>query len=281
MNVPELRPSPIAGKWYPGHPAVLRAEMDRYLSEVPETAPGGQVQALIVPHAGYLYSGPVAAHAFAWVRGLHPKTVAVVSPLHSPHPARVLTSAHAAYQTPLGRVQVDRARVTRIEQLLRAQLGDGLHPLSNDPEHALEIELPFLQHLLNPFALIPIMLRDQTWQTARAVGEALANVLRGEETLLVASSDLSHFYPQSTAQKLDAEILHRIEHMDAPGIIEASETGEGYACGRGAIAAVLWAACLLGANQARVVYHATSGDVTGDFERVVGYGAAVVLKTLN
>lgn len=281
MNTPPLRPSPLAGKWYPENPATLRAEIDRYLSAVPEPARGGQVYALIVPHAGYLYSGPVAAHAFAWVRGLHPATIAVVSPLHAPHSARILTSAHTGYQTPLGTVEIDRARVTRVDEHLRAHLGYGLHPLTNDTEHALEIELPFLQHLLPSFSLIPIMLRDQTWQTARAVGEALAEVLRGENTLLVASSDLSHFYPQQTAQKLDAEILRRIEQRDAEGIIEASETGEGYACGCGAIAAVLEAARQLGADRAQVVCHATSGEVTGDFDRVVGYGAAVVVQTLN
>lgn len=278
MNPLDLRPSPIAGKWYPDNPATLRADLDRYLADAPLPEPGGQIQAIIVPHAGYQYSGSVAAHAFAWLRGLSPEVVAVVSPLHYQHPARVLTSSHAAYRTPLGPVEIDRASLTQIDQILCQQLGQPIQPLAKDPEHALEIELPFLQHLLGDFLLIPLMLRDQSWKTAQAVGEALASALRGREFLLVASSDLSHFYPQPTARQLDAEILRRIEALDAEGVIRANEEGVGFACGRGAIAAVLWAAHRLGADHGRVLHHATSGEVNGDFDRVVGYGAAIVLK---
>ena len=277
MN-PNVRPSPIAGTWYPRQPAALRAEMDRYLAGAGEPSSNAKLHAIIVPHAGYQYSGSVAAHAFAWLRGLHPERVVVISPLHSQHPARVLTSAYEVYATPLGAVEVDREGLARVDQHLKSCGGGGLFPLTIDTEHALEIELPFLQHLLGDFRLIPIMLRDQSWEIARMVGEALATVLTGENALLVASTDLSHFYSQAIAQKLDREILRRIEALDPEGIIKADQAGIGYACGRGALAAVLWAACRLGANQARVLHHATSGDVTGDFERVVGYGAAVVLK---
>lgn len=279
MSTPDLRPSPIAGKWYPNQPAILRKDIERYLTDVPLPRQGGQLQALIVPHAGYVYSGAVAAHAFAWIRGLNPEIVAVVSPLHSQHPARVSTSAHAAYATPLGTVSIDRASVLQVAEYLRTHLHQELQSLAKDSEHAVEIELPFLQHLLDDFLLLPLMLREQSWQTAQAVGEALALALRGRNALLVASSDLSHFYPHEIANQLDAEVLRQIENLDAEGVIKANDTGTGYACGRGAIAAVLWAARRLGGNQARVLYHATSGDVTGDYTRVVGYGAAVVLKS--
>lgn len=285
MSPLDLRPSPLAGKWYPGQPAALRAEMDRYLAGVmtpdlglpaPPEGEARPVRAIIVPHAGYRYSGLVAAHAFAWVRGLHPDLVVVISPLHSPHPARVLTSAHEAYATPLGPVEIDRESATRVDQFLRARLDNGLFPLSKDSEHAVEIELPFLQHVLAPFRFLPLMLRDQSWETAQAVGEALAVTLAGKNLLLVASSDLSHFYPQADANRFDAEMLKRIKALDPEGIIKADKQQIGFACGRGAIAAVLWAAQRLGATQARVLCHATSGEVTGDFERVVGYGAAVI-----
>lgn len=279
MNAPNLRPSPIAGTWYPGHPTSLRAELDRYLSGVQVPPSNGQILALIVPHAGYVYSGAVAAHAFAWLRGLHPEIVAVVSPLHTPHPAMVLTSAHTGYVTPLGAVEIDRKRVTRVGAYLSSCLGQEIFPLVQDAEHSLEIELPFLQHLLDKFRLIPLMLRDQSWRTAHAVGDALALVLREQNALLVASSDLSHFYPQKIAAQLDAQILQRVQALDPEGVIRANEDGLGFACGRGAVAAVLWAARQLGANTVQVVCQATSGDVTGDFERVVGYGAAVVLRS--
>jgi MEMO1 family protein len=281
MTHSNIRPSPIAGTWYPGQPATLRAEISRYLAGVGEPISEGKLHAIIVPHAGYHYSGAVAAHAFACLHGMHLELVAVVSPLHYHHHAPVLTSAHDAYATPLGYVEVDRESVAHVDQVLRPRLGSGLFPLSRDQEHSLEIELPFLQHILRDFRLLPIMLRDQRWETARAVGESLADVLAGKDMLLVASSDLSHFYPQPAARRLDGEILRRVETLDPEGIIKADDEGLGFACGRGAIAAVLWAACRLGANQARVLHHATSGDINGDFDRVVGYGAAVVLEVNN
>jgi AmmeMemoRadiSam system protein B len=153
--------------------------------------------------------------------------------------------------------------------------------VARDPEHSLEIELPFLQRALGhdgAFTLIPLMLRDQGRALAEALGRALAGVLRGRRALLVASSDLSHFYPQPLAQELDGYLLQRIAAYDPVGVLEAEEHGRGFACGKGAIAAVLWAAGALGARHAAVVKHATSGDVNGDYSSVVGYGAAVIWK---
>jgi MEMO1 family protein len=278
MTCSNIRPSPIAGTWYPGQPATLRSEIAQYLVRVNEPNPAGKVHAIIAPHAGYYYSGAVAAHAFACLRGLNPGLVVVVSPLHYHHSAQVLTSAHDAYATPLGPIAVDREAVAHLDQTLRLRLDAGLFPLARDQEHSLEIELPFLQYILGEFRLLPIMLRDQRWETARAVGESLAEVVAGKDALFVASSDLSHFYPQIVAKSFDSEILSRIEALDPAGIIKADDEGLGFACGRGAIAAVLWAAIRLGANQARVLHHATSGDINGDFDRVVGYGAAVILE---
>lgn len=276
----DIRPSPIAGRWYPGRPAQLRAEMERYLAEAGERAPGAKLHAIVVPHAGYQYSGRVAAHAFNWLRELRPPLIAVVSPLHSWHPAPALTTAHAAYATPLGSVPVDRDSVQQLDRALAGCLEGGLFPLAYDSEHAVEIELPFLQHLVGDFRLIPVMLREQSWETARAVGEALAAVLAEKDAVLVASSDLSHFYPQPVARQLDAEILRLIQTLDPEGIIKADESGTGLACGRGAIAAVLCAALRRGANRAQVVQYATSGDVTGEYDRVVGYGAAVIFEDI-
>jgi len=286
----DLRPSPIAGRWYPGQANDLRRVVDNYLAAAPPPEaqaaampPADHVAGLLAPHAGLIYSGPVAAYAFRAVQGARIDVVAVVCPSHFHADGPALTSGHQGYVTPLGVVAVDRAAIDQ----LRAELGTslGLPPvralvnIRNDQEHAIEIELPFLQRSLGAeFSLLPIMLRDQSDGMALALGQALARSLAGRRALLVASSDLSHYFAQARAEQLDAEMLRQVEAFDPNGVLATQAAGRGQACGPGAIAAVLWAARALGADQARVVRHATSGDVSGDFDQVVGYGAAVMWK---
>ncbi len=281
MQVQEsVRPSPIAGQWYPGRPDVLRHDIEKYLQQAHLPPLEGEIIGLMAPHAGYLYSGPVAAYAFAAVRGMTPDVAAVVSPMHYPYPYPLLTSLHRAYATPLGEIPVAHDLAARLDDTLQGKLGYGLTAVGHDPEHSLEIELPFLQHVLGkPFRLLPIMVREHNARATHALGNALGDILSGENALLVASTDLSHFYTQERALVLDKEMLRRVAEFDPEGVLRAEEEGKGYACGRGALAAVMWAAKALGANRAQVLHHATSGDITGDFSRVVGYGAAVFLKT--
>jgi len=279
-NLTDIRPSPIAGTWYPGTAEGLIQSLDRQLEQAAVVAIPGTVVGVIVPHAGHVYSGPVAAHAFRHFQGLQPQVVAVVSPLHLPYRGQILTTGHSAYGTPLGTIPVEESLLAEFERRLEEGSGLRLSRVREDQEHALEIELPFLQRTLaGPFHLLPVMLRDQSSTAAHAVGQALAEVLRGKSALLVGSSDLSHFYPDSVARQLDAVILARIEAFDPAGVLAAEEEGLGFACGRGALAAVLWAAHNLGADHVRVVGQGTSGDVTGDLASVVGYGAAVIFRT--
>jgi hypothetical protein len=234
------------------------------------------VTGLLAPHAGHRYSGAVAAHAFSLVKGVIFDVLVVIGPLHQPIPGArggVLTSGHDAYQTPLGLIPVDHEALGKL----------GTHlPLTyceRDPEHSVEIELPFAQHVLPPgFRLIPLMLREQSIPLARSLGAALAHVLGGRRVLYVASSDLSHFYDQPTAHILDHAVLDAVAHMDADGVISLEARGAGFACGRGAIAATIYAVKALGADRARVLKHATSGEVTGDYARVVGYGAVAFYR---
>ncbi len=233
----------------------------------------------MVPHAGHTYSGPVAGYAFGAVRGMQPELVAIVSPMHQPYSQPLLTSAHQAYQTPLGSIVIDQGAVAELDQQLEAELGYGLTPVRNDAEHSLEIELPFLQRVLNSkFRLLPVMVREQTARVGEALGKSLARVLADKAALLVASTDLSHFYQQEQAIKLDMEMLHQVEAFDPLGVLQAEEEGKGFACGRNALAAVLWAARDMGANKVKILKHATSGDVTGDYSGVVGYAAAVITR---
>lgn len=273
--MPDLRPSPIAGTWYDGNPKKLAASVDEYLNAANPPEISGKIIAVIAPHAGYVYSGAVAAHAFAAVRNLTPDLVAVLSPFHSLAPYPLLTTRHDAYTTPLGDIEVDKSALAE----LQSQLEIPLMAVANDREHSLEIELPFLQRALkNEFKLLPLMIRAQEADTARQLGHALAQVLENKNALLVASTDLSHFYDQRTAGILDAEMLRRFESFDPESIFQAEETGKGFACGHAAVAAMLWAARDLGANKVQTLKYATSGDITGDHSSVVGYGAAVVIK---
>ena len=279
MAISNLRPSPIAGLWYEGNPSALAAIIDSYidLAQLPEL--DGKVVAIIAPHAGHRYSGSVAGYAFASVRGQSPDLVVIVGPMHHPYREPILVTAHAAYSTPLGSIPIDRQLVDKLNKILISDLGFGISPVIEDPEHSLEILLPFLQQaLIGNFNLLPIMLREQTPRVAEKLGHALAQILQGKNCLLVASTDLSHFYNESEACSYDAEMLRQVESFSPQGVFQAEYNKDGFACGLGALATVLWAAKDLGADTVKILQHATSGAVTGDYNKVVGYGAAVVFK---
>jgi MEMO1 family protein len=277
QTVSEARPSSIAGTWYEGQPQRLAESVDSYLNSAKIETIQGKIIGLVTPHAGHRYSGPVAAHAFAAARGLSPRLVAVIAPMHHPYPYPLITSAHAFYRTPLGDIPVARSLLEELSKKLEQTLGYGLTPVANDPEHSLEIELPFLQRALSaPFELIPLMLRQQDKHTARIFGQTLAELLHEDDCLLVASTDLSHFYGQTTANRLDTAMLNAAQSFKPEQLFEIERSGKGEACGIGALAATLWAAQTLGADTVKILNYATSGDVSGDYERVVGYGAGVI-----
>ena len=175
--ISDIRPSPIAGQWYPGEPRRLAAAIDRYMDEAHLPELSGEVIAIMAPHAGHIYSGPVAGYAFAALRGLAPDLVAVVSPMHYPYFEALLTTAHAAYNTPLGDIPVDQPALAILDNYLLEETGTRLARVHHDMEHSLEIELPFLQRALaKPFRLIPIMVRDQSARVAHGLGKALARL---------------------------------------------------------------------------------------------------------
>jgi AmmeMemoRadiSam system protein B len=272
----DLRPSPIAGKWYPGKRDELANMIDRFVEAAQIEKIEGAISGLVVPHAGYIYSGRIAAAAFKLVQGQAFNKVVVISPMHSYYSDPILTSAHEAYWTPLGNVPVDRNALNELGKHL------PLRAVRDDPEHALEIELPFLQHLLSgSFELIPLMLADQSYEIATAIGHALATILKNESRiLLVASSDLSHFYTDDQARRLDQIMLDRVAACDPEGVIRVESEGRAFACGRGAVAAVLVACKVLGASDAKIAAYATSAEVNGDTSRVVGYGAAAIFNRI-
>ncbi len=177
-------------------------------------------------------------------------------------------------------IPIDNVSVQELDTLLKSSLGFSLTRISNDPEHSLEIELPFLQRVLtSDWKLLPIMVRAVEPRVSQALGKALAKVLQGQNAILVASTDLSHYYTQEAALAFDNVMLSKIKAFDPEGAFEVERSDKGFACGLGALTAVLWACKELGADTVKILHHATSGDVTGDYNGVVGYGAAAILKS--
>lgn len=276
----DIRPSPIAGQWYESDPTTLADIVDQYLDDAQIPELNGDVMGVIAPHAGHRYSGEVAGYAFSALRGLRPDLVAVIGPMHRPYSQPLITTMHDAYFTPLGNVQVDKTSIGDLDVILKSEVGFGTTPIANDTEHSLEIELPFLQRVFqHEWKLLPIMVRALDERVSEGLGKALATVLRDKNFVLVASTDLSHFFKQDAALTYDRAMLNEIESFNPIGAFDLDRAGKGYACGLGAFTSVLWACKRLGADKVRVLRHATSANVTGDYSSVVGYGAAAILKS--
>ena len=274
-----VRPSALAGRWYPADPDELAHSVDGYLADAQPPEITGQIIGVVSPHAGHQYSGPVAGYAFKVLQGADPDLVVILSPMHQPARAPLLTTSHQAYRTPLGEVAVDRQMLREVSEELQDNGVEELTEISRDQEHSVEILIPFLQRALeSEFRILPIMLRKQSPEVTEILADVLAEQLAGKNALLVASTDLSHFYTSQEAEQLDQRIIQEITALNPDGIYQAEKDGKGYACGKGALAAFLWAAQELGANHAEHLKYSHSGDVTGDHSRVVGYEAAVLTR---
>lgn len=280
----DIRPSPIAGTWYPGDPDELRELIESFFQAAKAPQIQGEILGVIVPHAGMIYSGYTAAHAFKALTGKSYNRVTLLSPSHQYYREPLLTTAHEAYSTPLGLVPVDRQAVDAIQRHLSTSISVEATPLRRDREHSLEIELPFLQVVLpQGFSLVPFMLVDQSPELVRALADAIATYLRSrpaeEKTLLVASSDLSHYYPEIQANQMDSRVLKALEAMDVAELYRLNVRGEGEACGLAPIATVLLACQQLGADKVTIADHRTSAAITHDASSVVGYGSAIITKS--
>ena len=280
MNqITDIRPSPLAGRWYPANPKKLAESVDGYIQSalIPEIK--GEILGIISPHAGHLYSGPVAGYAFKAIMELQPELVVILSPSHHYHPGAILTSGHQAYQTPLGKVSVDQEGLDFVNKSLLEKTDMELIEVRNDGEHAVEIILPFLQRTLqNDFAILPLMLRQQDPDLMQSLGEILAELIESRNILLVASTDLSHFQTAGKANQLDQTIIQGIQSLDPESLYQAQKENKGSACGLGALAAVIWAVRSGEGTEAHILNYAHSGDVTGDNTSVVGYTSAVITR---
>ena len=265
-----LRRARFAGRWYPGSSATLEATLDEYLDRAEPV--DGDVLALVSPHAGLMYSGPVAAHGYRAAAGRPYDVAVLVGPSHYVAFEGVALAAEGAFDTPLGALAIDEALATRLAAAPFVHVDPRVHAL----EHSLELQLPFLARVLPGVPIVPLLIGDREADTARALAELLSSSLEGRSALLVASSDLSHYHPRATAARLDAAVLECLNRFD-PDTLEARLAAfDGHACGGSAIVAVMRAAAALGASEGRVVRYGDSGDVSRDLGQVVGYVSALL-----
>ena len=272
----DVRESVIAGSWYPGDPEILASEIDSFLKKVPAEPLGGRVAALIVPHAGYIYSGQIAAHSYKHVEGKTFDVVIVIGPSHRAYFHGVsVYSNKGGYKTPLGTVPVDIELANRI---IAQSSMISFVPAAHSEEHSVEIQLPFLQVALGEFNFVPIVMGDQDRHTCEELAEAIYMSASDKRILIIGSSDLSHFHIYEKAVKLDSVALDHIKRMDAEGLLKDMRSGLCEACGGGPMAVAMMVAKRLGADRSRLLKYANSGDVTGDKSSVVGYASAVFYK---
>jgi len=276
-----IRKTAVAGSWYPDNPTRLAVELDLYLNDATVERPSHPPRALISPHAGLTYSGPVAAFAYKLLHGRSYHAIVLVGPSHFLPFRGVSIWPAGQWQTPFGPVDVDAT----LAHAIRAECVDILElPAAHGREHSLEMQLPFIAHLLPGVPIVPLVMGHQTREAAFALGNGLANAIRNTakdpsdandpNVLLIASSDLSHYESADVASRMDAVLARHVEAFDPDGLMAELEREPRHACGGGPMVAVLQAARRLGASQARVLRYADSGDVSGDKASVVGYLAA-------
>jgi AmmeMemoRadiSam system protein B len=277
-----IRPSVLAGSWYPGNAKGLTSLVDDYLNRVDQPPIEGQIMGLISPHAGYAYSGQTAAYAYRQLQGRQADTVVIMAPSHRAWVGDYAISAEDAYETPLGRVSLDQAFISDLE----AQL--PIRRIRHDSEHSLEIQLPFLQRQLAEFHLVPVMMSADEPRAAQLLAATLAAIIgqrtkAGKRVLLVASSDLHHMEDYEQVVRHDEPIVNAVAGYDLERLESLLMAPDCSVCGRIPILSAMYAARELGAGSARVLYHTNSGDVTGQRrfgQYTVGYMAAAIYQSL-
>lgn len=283
----DTRPPAVEGQFYPASPSELRHMVDDFLSNAGKPEITGQIVALLSPHAGYVFSGQVAAYAYKELRGRHFDTVIIIGPCHHVYLDRASVGNWAYYETPLGKVKVNQGMVKRL--MRRDKI--VFRPEAHLREHAVEVQLPFLQQVLGEVQIVPMVIGEASEETCREISDALVQAIGHENVLLVASSDMSHFPSYEEARRVDRETLNALETFDPSRVLQSSAAllREGIPrlsctlCGLQATTVVMMTAKRLGADQVNVLHYANSGDVSvggrASKNRVVGYGAGVFYKS--
>ena len=274
----------VAGAFYPADPDRLRQTIESCFTHrlgpggLPGTAsPERRIVAVVCPHAGYMYSGPVAAHSYYHLAAeARPESVVVIGPNHTGMGSPIAMMRSGAWETPLGEVEIDEGLA---DAIFRASDLIDIDEWAHAREHSIEVQLPFLQYIYGPgLRFVPICMGFQDLESSREVGRAVAEAIGGADAVIVASTDLTHQEPQASANRKDRLVLESILSLDEAALQERVRSHRVTMCGYGPVSAAIVASKMLGAEKAELLAYHTSGDVTGDHSAVVGYAAAKITR---
>jgi MEMO1 family protein len=275
-----IREPAASGMFYPANPKALAHDVEVYLDQALPGEIKGEIKGLIAPHAGYMYSGAVAAWGYKVLLKRTYDTVIIIAPSHRSHFEGVALQEQGGYRMPLGIVKIDEEFAS---ELLKSSGVIQSNSHAHRGEHSLEVQLPFLQVVLKEFRIVPLIMGDQGTALCEALASALFQVMRESEKqfLVVGSTDLSHYYPYNHALELDGEVARNLNNFDVKGFVRDFAASKCEACGAGPMITTMMVSQKLGANGSKVLKYANSGDVSGDKASVVGYISAVFYKMGN
>lgn len=266
----------VAGSFYPSNPGKLSADIDGYLKNAAGSAIEGELFGIIVPHAGYVYSGPVAAYSYDLLKGLDVRVAVVLAPCHRARFDGASVIPSGLYSTPLGDVTIDEAIGNELVRSPRMKFIREAH----DSEHSLEVQVPFLQRVLGDFTLVPIVVGTTDLAVCRSLAADMAEVLSREERrfVIVISTDLSHYHPYQEARRIDGVFIETLRRYDTAELYSTLGADRAQACGEGPVLTGMELGSRMGASRVEVLKYANSGDTAGGRDQVVGYLAAAIVK---
>ena len=269
-----IRESVAAGSFYPASPDGLRSQINEFLDKA-ELSDIENIKAIVCPHAGYIYSGQVAAYSYRQIAGKKFDSVFLIAPSHSEYFDFSSIYSGDAYRTPLGLVYIDKERskilADKSERIKLSLYG-------HRDEHSLEVQLPFLQVLFKDIKIVPIVIGQQSSQNIKELGNSIGELFKNEKILIVASTDLSHYHPYDIAVTLDQKVNKLISDFDHEALMTEFITNNAEMCGGGPVISAMIASKVLSANTSKILNYKNSGDVSGDKSAVVGYLAAAFYK---
>jgi len=269
-----IRESIAAGSFYPGDSDKLQHQINEFLDNA-ELSDIENIKAIVCPHAGYIYSGQVAAYSYRQISGKKFDSIFIIAPSHSEYFNFISIYSGDAYRTPLGLVNIDKKRSNI---LVNSSNSIKFSTQGHIDEHSLEVQLPFLQVLFEDINIVPMVIGQQNSQNIKELGKSIGNLFKNENILIIASTDLSHYHPYNIAVSLDKEVEKLIGNFDSENLMLKFISRNAEMCGGGPVISAMIASKILGADKSKILNYRNSGDVTGDRSAVVGYISAAFYK---
>lgn len=270
-----IRESIASGSFYPADPDSLRSQVKSFLNNA-ETLGLHNIKAIVSPHAGYIYSGQIAACSFKQVEGVNYESILIIAPSHAEYFDYISIYHGDGYKTPIGPVKIDRDRVNALA---------GSSPLirksayGHRGEHSLEVQLPFLQVVFGKdISIVPLVIGNQSRRNIEELGRIAGELFSNDNILIIASTDLSHYHPYEAASGLDGRVSGLIGSFDTDGLMEEFISGRAEMCGGGPVLSAMIASKAMGADSSKIIKYSNSGDISGDRSSVVGYLSAAFFK---